>query len=470
MLKNAIAFGEFEVTFPIDDILALNLTRKAGEHSRFFVKGIASKEATEETMERLNGNQTISLFVKDGAGATKTRFSGPVINCGVRRRGEVYEMEAEAAGYTFLLDTERKKRSFQNADMTHEALTRAIADTYDDADFIMNCEDMPLKDMYIQYDETDWEFLKRIAGNLSSKLIPADGHDGARFFIGLREGGTPKELDGSELMIKKDIGSFLKDNKNGLPSREEHGVVSFIIHTDKWLDLGDPVKVNGNILYVYSAESELEGSLLLHTYTLRDANGFSEPKILNKNLAGISLFGTVTDILKDEISAALDIDKENKHCGSRLFPYSTVYSSPDGSGFYFMPEKGDRISLYLPSASESDAYARSSADMPSRNPEKRINPDNKEIYTKYGKQIRLTPSSAEIRSGDGLRICLYDNKGVEVHSAKNIFLNAGGNIALSGGGKINVSGKDIKFSQSSGTFVMDGDTVAVDGQEVKVGK
>jgi hypothetical protein len=470
MLKAAIGFGEFEVTLPVDDILEMSLQREAGEHSRFRIRGIATKEAAEKTAERFDGSQSVSLFLKDENGGKRLCFSGIVTELSVHRRADVYETEAEALGYTFLLDTERRFRSFQDAEMTYGALVKAVTDAYEDADFILNGEDGSIGDMLVQYDETDFAFLKRVAGKLSRRIIPLDGYEGARFFIGLGEKSKAADIGSGRLTIKKDIGAFLRDNKNNLPEREASGAFRYILHTDKWLDTGDPVKADGRTLYVLSAESSLENGLLLHTYTLCDANGFLEPAAVNGKLAGCSLFGIVTEISKDRIAVKLDIDAGNEHAGSRLFPYSTVYSSPDGSGWYFMPEKGDRVSLYFPSAVEKDAYARRSVDLRSVNPRKINDPADKEIYTKYGKEIRLTPSSVEIYSGNRLWLRLYENGGAEIHSAKDISVSAGGNVNLSGGGTIRVSGNEIKFSQGSGEFAMNGNVVVADGEEVKVGE
>jgi hypothetical protein len=467
MLKAAIGFGGFEATFPIDDILELSLRREPGEHSRLFIRGVTTKEAAENILAGGSGTQNISLSAK---GERKPYFSGPVSKCAVRRMGDVYEAEAEALGQTVLLDTERMRCSFQNAEMTHEALTRAVLAPYGDTDIIFSGNDKAIGDMFVQYDETDWEFLKRVASNISCKLIPADGYSGIRIRVGLGSGGKAAEANEGRLTIEKDILAYQKDSKNALPAREERGAFRYILHTDKWFELGAPVNAEGKTLYVYSAESELEESLFLHTYTLRDENAFLEPKRENEKLTGLSLFGRVTDIYKDQIAVILDIDKKNENRGSRLFPYSTVYSSPDGSGWYFMPEKGDRITIYLPSASEGDAYARSAVDLPTANPQKRSKPDNKEIYTKFGKSVRMTPNSVDIYADNKLWLRLSADGGAEIRSAKNIFLLADGDISINGGGRISVQGSDIKLTQGSGTLVMDGDNVVADGQEVKVGE
>ncbi|KAF6589054.1 phage tail protein, partial [Paenibacillus sp. EKM208P] len=77
-------------------------------------------------------------------------------------------------------------------------------------------------------------------------------------------------------------------------------------------------------------------------------------------------------------------------------PYSTVYSSPDGSGWYVMPEAGDQIRLYFPDEREQNAFAASSVDLASSDPVKRSDPAVKSISTKYGKQVVFKPGAVEI--------------------------------------------------------------------------
>jgi hypothetical protein len=468
MLKASVGFGGFKIDFPTDDILELSLSRKAGEHSRFFIRGIATKEAAARVLEEFDGSQRVTLSLRDGE-SMKPRFTGVVTGCAAKHRGDVHELSAEAVGLSLLLDTKKNRRSFQNAEMTHEQLAKAVISSYEDADLILTGEDRAIGDMFVQYEETDWEFLKRVAGNISLKLIPADEHKGIRFYVGLPEKGKPAGIDEDRLEIRKNIGSFLRESKNDLAEREPRGALLYTLHSDRWFDTGDPVVIGGNTLYVSAAESSLEGSLFLHTYILCDDNGYLEPKRKNGNLAGTSLPGHVTDIRKDRIAVLLDIDKGNEHCGSRLFSYATLYSSPDGSGWYFMPEKGDRVMLCLPSAAEKDAYVKNAVDLPPGNPARRVDPDGKEIYTKHGKEIRMTPNSVEIRSGNGFGIGLYDTGGVEIRSAKNISLTADGDISVSGSG-IRVNGNEIKMTQGSGTLTMTEDNFAADGQEVKVGE
>jgi hypothetical protein len=465
MRKATIGFDELGVSFPADKILKLSLSRRVGEHSVLDFRGIAKEETLRRLTERLDGSQSVSLTAGGGDSA-ETLFAGVITSCAAVSEGDLHEVSVRAHGFTVLTDIAKRRRSFQNAETLHEELIETVTGAYAGAEFILNAKDEPTKDMFLQYDETDFEFIKRVAGNLSAPVIPLDSFGAARFFVGLAEGRKPKDAGAARLVVENDVLSRLRAEKNGLP---EANAVRFGFESGEWFELGDPVKLREGVFYVYACESETKNGLLLHTYTLRDANGFLEAKKVNERLAGLSLLGTVTDVRKDKIALKLDIDAGNPHCGSGLLPYSTVYSSPDGSGFYFMPEKGDRVSLHFPSASEKEAYARSSADAPSADPARRSDPARKNIVTKHGKEILLTPDATEIRSKAGA-VCLYDDGRLEIRGAKNVSLSAGGNVNISGGSKFDVSGGDIEFVQGNGTYRMRGGRVVTDGEEVRVGE
>ena len=60
------------------------------------------------------------------------------------------------------------------------------------------------------------------------------------------------------------------------------------------------------------------------------------------------------------VSLRTDARKET----GKWFSFSTVYSSPDGSGWYCMPEPGDEIRLYFPTEQEKHGYVISAVHLP----------------------------------------------------------------------------------------------------------
>ena len=75
----------------------------------------------------------------------------------------------------------------------------------------------------------------------------------------------------------------------------------------------------------------------------------------------------ITDVKKDTVKVVLMEDETGGWAGQKWFAYSTIYSSPDGTGWYCMPEKGDSVRLYFPNENEAEAYVNSSVNEQSSN-------------------------------------------------------------------------------------------------------
>ena len=167
-----------------------------------------------------------------------------------------------------------------------------------------------------------------------------------------------------------------------------------------------------------------------------------------------------------KISISEDENKENT--GERWFPFSTVYSSSDGAGWYCMPEAGDKIRLYLPSYNEADAYVCSAVH---ENDEEgiRTNPEFKIWRNKYGKEIRLTPDSILLTNNKGNSVELSDKRGIQIKSSGSMYLKAGGRMQISSenaGIEMSASSR-IRIQQGEAEMLLQ-DGVQVTGAKVNI--
>ena len=79
------------------------------------------------------------------------------------------------------------------------------------------------------------------------------------------------------------------------------------------------------------------------------------------SVEGRPLTGIVQNVEADRAQVFLNtIDASYDSGGDWWFPYSTAYSSQDGSGWYSMPAAGDQARVFFPSDNEGDAFAASS--------------------------------------------------------------------------------------------------------------
>ncbi len=89
---------------------------------------------------------------------------------------------------------------------------------------------------------------------------------------------------------------------------------------------------------------------------------FSADGLPNASYRSGTFTGTVVNVSGTAVQVALEIDKVSGNPASFLVPFIPQYSaSPNGSGWYCMPEPGDDVRIYFPSKNEQEAIALSSA-------------------------------------------------------------------------------------------------------------
>ncbi len=268
--------------------------------------------------------------------------------------------------------------------------------------------------------------------------------------------------------IKKGIQEYKIKDGNGVSDLDDMNLITYEVVTNKMLDLCDAVTFKGRNLYVYEAEIEMQDSIFSNKYSLRDKNGMKIRRIYNNQIVGLSLSGTILDIKNDVVKVNLEVDGKQDSNTARWFPYSTVYSSEDGTGWYCMPEKGDAIRLYFPDNVEKNAYVISSVNLKSRDTKKRSDPAVKSIGTKYGKQLIMEPGAVNIIGSSGMMVKMTDDGGIEIISDKKIILDAKDDIEINGKAKVLIKGESgVDLTQNSANLSIK-DNVTMSGGKVKI--
>ena len=178
-------------------------------------------------------------------------------------------------------------------------------------------------------------------------------------------------------------------------------------------------------------------------------------------------FITVVNVKDDVVQISLDKDENENQKALRWFRYATIYSSPDGTGWYFMPEIGDTIRLHVPGSEDSSSYVINSVHM--EGSEDRKQPDVKSIKTKYGKEIRFTPESIEITNNSGMSIVISDQYGISITSDKNISITSNADMSISSNSSsvIIAGASDVSMKQNGASVTLN-DNILLSGGEVRI--
>ena len=108
------------------------------------------------------------------------------------------------------MDQERKTRSFQNNGTMISEIIEYVCKDYN-AVVTINGTDKKMDEMVVQYQETDWEFIKRLASQMNQQIIVHSNYAGLVFDVGLASKGSMAS-DGIMMPIfRKDIQALRRE-------------------------------------------------------------------------------------------------------------------------------------------------------------------------------------------------------------------------------------------------------------------
>lgn len=382
--------------------------------------------------------------------------------------------------------------------MTYKSMVKAVISDYSKSDFIDETTNAKAIGTFVmQYDETDWQFLKRMASHFYTSLVAVSSLNYPTFYFGLPKDRNKGKLEVSQYLVKKRMADYQTASEYKVPGVSEQDYTVYEVVTSKTLEPGDEVSFRSRKLVVGKAVIAIKEGLLTQTYELYPRPGLRLKKEYNEAIIGASIQASVLQVRKDTVRAKLDMDDQEDPSTDYWFPYSTIYASEDNTGWYCMPEQGDSIRIYFPSKKEHQGYAISSvrrsapaAAVPAKQQattgksnaspksgaapksgssagkaDLMADPDNKTFRTKYGKEILLAKDRIVI-SANGMSITVSDSQGISIVSNKSVTISAGQDISMSSS-TIQIEAKKIELSGNENTIVLE-DKVSIEGSEIKM--
>lgn len=454
-------------------LLEMTMTKTINEHARLFFRAIVPEAMKDSYVEMTDTDTTIEVSqVDEKTGENAPLFHGLVEDIRVRTVRDIFYLEVEAISHTYQLDLERKSRSFQNKAMSYGALIQTIAADYPGMDVMDHVSGgASLGEFTMQYKETDWAFLRRLASRFQAGLFPATEFGTPKFHFGTPDSEAKGKMEDFHYTIRKRMTDYRTLTNNGAAGMNENDFLTYEVETTKHvLDLGNSVHFKGKPMYVYEARTELKDGMVKHRYLLSPKKGLSQKPLFHRELIGASVQGKVIDVAKDTVKVHLDIDPSQNKSEAHWFPYASVYTAEGNSGWHCMPELGDQVRVYFSGDKEADGIASSSVRMDTEEGEsnKLGNPDNKFFRTPNGKEIMFSPDEIVITGKDGETfIKINDGDGIQIISGKKITIVAEEDIIMETEKKVIISGKEeISLTCKESEIKMDGITTIV-GNEVR---
>ena len=399
--------------------MSLEINSRIGEHTIGKIKYIGSVNQLSlyDALIDRRGDKEIKILGRSNIADNTGNSTEKIFLNGVIKELQINEttagaltVEITAISKSILLDRIPRYRSFQDPTLTYSAIAEEINGNYgtNDGKIVNVGEDMQaLPRMTIQYNETDWEYLKRIASYIGQPIIAYSDKVFVGFFKNMpaqtpnlkysqfgkrtKEERTYFKITGTEFYpVATPIKLKTRNRVSGEEVENDYYVLENKIYnegntlkceyilgkqTDYFVDPIPHEKIRGAVIEartVHIARTDeskskhgrtdgssdnLEGKTIgakpLNKYIEKSENQNANVKerVKASDIAVMTL--NLTEGLMDLGENGQSF--EDKYAGKSYFPYVTPYSKTN-TGFTPAPEVNDRVALYFPSGNETKAF------------------------------------------------------------------------------------------------------------------
>lgn len=452
-------------------ILECEIESRIGEHSALSLHALVDDE---EFLYGMPDCGEIEVVLRDGD-TTESLFSGIVTAVSMKEDGRVKTAWIEGKSRSWLLDREKHSRSFQDRSMGYRALVEEVLSgykgQYDEGSLLYVPADREIGAPIVQYEETDWAFLKRVLSREGIALTPDSRGEGKGIFAGvpcIESGDVPFRIVGAE----KDMGSYyaLKACGRSVHSAE---FTKYRIASEHLLGIFARVEIEGRPYSVYSYRYSFAGHEMEGLYGLQNPEGLTVAPSYPMQLIGAAMAGKITEVSGTKVRAALKIDGGHTERAVHWFPYSTMSASPDGSGWYCMPEIGDSVMVYFPSKHEEEAVALSAVSSyvaPKGGRDRMADPNSRYLRNRFGQELMLCPEYVRLScDGEASQVTVLDSGRIDIAAQDKVTVEAQEAIYLHAEESVffRMTNKFEADSTDGGQLICFEDKVCMNGTKVR---
>ncbi|MFW5436754.1 late control protein [Paenibacillus apiarius] len=450
--EGVMTYQDLQLVWPFGEIRLdqLELVHQTGEHAELRFTGIVSEERIDEIIGRADSLVRIELHQAASVQKQRPLFMGRLNHLEVKVVRDVHYITVEAVSHTYAMDMAVKTRSFQQPDRLYREIAQEIVASYPGGDLIDYAFNERQQGKFImQYEETDWTFLKRIASHAGALLVPDVTAHQVRLWIGLPEGSKRIKLDdNTPYEVNRMVVPYISEAGNGTASVREYRYTTYEFDYDEHLQIGDEVLLAERLYVITKRTGTMLQGVFRWSYVCAVPENVKRKKAFNSAIIGAAIDGTIIQVSRNQVKLHLDMDKQQDARKAQWFPYA----AEGNQILYLMPELGTRVKLYFPSADEDEAIVihsvrvKPQGDNVEKSERKMVDPGVKSFGNPQGKEFTLGDKELTITAQEGLLyISMNAYSGVNLNSASNVQIHASGDLSL--------NGKEVHLHGADGLYI-----------------
>ena len=424
----------------ISRLTALELHVGVNEHGWAVVEGEAGENALEQLQGAVAGREQV-IMVRDETGAEQPLFAGVINSADLITYGGYNLFHIELQSGTIQMDQVKRSRSFQDVDQTYSQVAQRVASGYEDGAVIPTVGlNKPLGVPVIQYRETDWEFLKRMASWCGGVVVPETHYAYPRIWFGFPDRAFTCTFP--EDCYTSGISQRYYELGGPASGFQRSDFFYYDVPSSQMCDLGWYTVFRGQEFLISEKWAKLERGELLFTYRLGKPGLGWGRKQYNDKISGMTALGEVLSTERETVRLKLDIDEDWNPGG----PYPYTWRPETGNMMYCMPQVGTRVSLYFPNYDEQAAIAVNCVRTNGSSCARMSDPSRRSFVTEHGKEMNLYPQEMSFLGGANGTVKLEDETGITISTDKNIRI-----VAQQA---VQVNGDTVEVSAPAGELVL----------------
>lgn len=328
----------------------LEIQREANTHGVVIIHGISENEVKfNEIEDNISGSELSVVVLNDDKTEISTPlFSGLITNAEVKQENDLYDVTLEVKTGTVNLDRKPQSRSFQDVEKTYSSLVSETLTEKNGQVIFFAGQNNRIGNPIFRYEETDWQFTKRMAGYVGAPIIPDCVSPVPQVYFGYPQTGKEITLNHDFYVVKMDKRFY------EYTGASKSNYLYYEFEDTNQHHFGDYTILQGRTYYICGIYAALIDGILKFRYTFGALPLITNQKIFNEKLSGVSLIGTITKTYGEMVEMNLDID--DAPTGSHPYKWTPV----TGNTMYLMPEIGTKASLYFQSADDTSVLATDS--------------------------------------------------------------------------------------------------------------
>lgn len=433
----SIAAGALKVEgIECERVLDIRIQETENSHGLCSLSLLVSEEMKPEDLLKLDKQK---ITVKAGKDIL---FCGILTQSHMDQDNNGYRLYLVVYSLSWLMDIERRTRTFQNPKKKLGDVLKQIVEPYNKgktkAELTAESPSGVIERMLYQHDETDWEFLRRLAAEQGKLLFTDTRTDVLRVSIGCtvfkKQEGEKKVVFYRQQVSTLEAERILKNTDN--KARTCYYVDTLYSPLDIRFAAGQTIMFDKREQTILSCEVVPDQSGMLRSYLrLRSKEG-CRPEAKTE-LTGWSdaqwLEGKVLEVKGTDVKVQFACDKEQKKEEAIAIPYESTAANY----LYCMPDVGDPVSVYaepngtLSAIGSHKAPPKKGGKGDGKGGKDELKPENRGLSSQ-GNLLGFRPEGIELLAAKKEKetIAQIDTKGITLKAKKNVIFTSKGNLHL----------------------------------------